>query len=356
MLFAVYVFLFLYKGFGEQLEVFGNVYARLFPLRISFTPWAIALVATLVLCSIQHLTRTCFNLGFRLLFVSYLPALVGLFLFIDLDGDDLESRKIFLQHGVIAGILLLLCLVRIGKYMLSNNESYNSNRSTVSIPSWTIGTLLFFCISFFLIGLFSPMKISARNEIAMLRAIQSNNYNLVLQIDSSNPKPTLKMTQLRNYALLLKGELGNQLFHYPQYYGEQGIDTSFIYRNKAAGARVPASSELQKCDIKLSEALLEKDLERFISNLDDYTSYYATERLPRHYQEAYAMYVYLHPDKPYAIANDELRNSFIHYLNIRNREAGNRERQRADVKKSPYYGTYWWYYDFIDVPQNNKEK
>ncbi|MGI6218772.1 MAG: DUF6057 family protein [Bacteroidaceae bacterium] len=351
LLFAIYVFLFLYKGFHEQLELFGYAYSSLFELRVSFAPWGVALVATLLLCSIQHLTRSCFNLGFRFLFISYIPALAGLYLFIDQDASSSGHNAIFLRHAVIAGILVLLCLVRIGKYMLSGNETYSSDRSTVSFSSWAIGMLFFFTASFFTIGLFSPLKISTRNEIAMLRAVQNNDYNQVLQIDSNNPKPTLKMTQLRNYALLLKGELGNKLFHYPQNYGKAGIDTSFIARNVSAKNLNSPVSDLQKCDIKLTEALLDKDLNQFISSLDDYTPFYSAEQLPRHYREAYALYVYLHPEKPYVITDKELNDSFIDYLTIRNREAGNKDKQLSDLKKSPYYGSYWWYYDFIDTPK-----
>ena len=297
-LFAVYVFLFLYQGFGEQLEIFGTFYATLLPLRTTFSPWSVALIATLMLCGIQLLTRNCFNLGFRFLFVSYIPALIGLYIFVSQEGSSLDSGTVMLRHGIIAAVLLLLIVVKVLKYILSSSETYNSDRTTASLSSWSIGMLFFFCLSFFVIGLYSPMKISARNEIAMLRAVRGNDFDQVLQIENNTPKPTLKMTQIRNYALLLKGDLGNKLFCYPQNYGEEGIDTSFV---------------------------------------------------------AYAIYVYLHPDKPYVIADEDLNKSFIKYLELRNSKADNREELALVLKRESYDRTYWWYYDFTEVPQTEEK-
>lgn len=355
LLFAIYLFLFLYKGFGGQLEIFGYAYSNFFKLRTPFAPWSIALAATLVLCGIQHLTRSCFNIGFRLLFISYLPSLAGLYLFVEQDVTSMGNDSIFLRHAVIAGIGIFLCLVRTGKYMLGGNETRNANLSTASLPLWTIGMLFFFSASFFTIGTCSSsMRISTRNEIAMLRAVQKNDYGQVLLIDNNNPKPTLKITQLRNYALLLQGELGNQLFLYPQNYGKSGIDTSFVAQNTPAGTSTAPASGLQECDIKLAEALLEKDLTLFISLLDDYTPFYPVEHLPRHYREAYALYVYLHPEKAYLIADKELNDEFNGYLALRNRYTPDKEKQIANLKKSPYYGSYWWYYDFSDTPIQQK--
>lgn len=354
-LFAVYVFLFLYQGFGEQLEIFGTFYATLLPLRTTFSPWSVALIATLMLCGIQLLTRNCFNLGFRFLFVSYIPALIGLYIFVSQEGSSLDSGTVMLRHGIIAAVLLLLILVKVLKYILSSSETYNSDRTTASLSSWSIGMLFFFCLGFFVIGLYSPMKISARNEIAMLRAVRGNDFDQVLQIENNTPKPTLKMTQIRNYALLLKGDLGNKLFCYPQNYGEEGIDTSFVGQNNLTLTPNTPPASLQQSELKIAEALLRKDLESFITLLNDNSSLYAAGQLPRHYGEAYAIYVYLHPDKPYVIADEDLNKSFIKYLELRNSKANNREDLALVLKRESYDRTYWWYYDFTEVPQTEEK-
>lgn len=348
LLFAIYTFLFLFQGFHEQLEVYSHAYSRLLHLSVSIPVWIISVLTTALLIGIQALARSGFNISTRYLFLSYIPSLIGLYLFIRQKDDSYDEHQMFLQHSILLGLAGLLLVVQIFRYVLTNNET--NKRESYSISTWSITHLILFSISFFFIGLFSPMKQSVRSEAAMIQALQDKNYDLVLQLEGNTAVPTLKMTRLRNQALLQKGILHTHLFHYPQLYAAQGLDVDLDNSNLSDSSHL--AIQLTDTEIRCIRSLLDKNLESFVAQQSRYFQQSTSAQPQDLYTEAYAMYVYKHPEKSAILCDSALQKRFIHYLQFRNRYIRSNF-SASEIEHNPYKNTYWWYYDFVTSEKSN---
>lgn len=344
LLFCIYSYLFLTQGFYDQLQVIGSEYSEMLSLRIPLSPWLIALVMVAILQGIQLFIRSIFRVETRFLLITYLPSLAGLLMLVWVDGNAFDEKLVFFHHLIIAGVFVFLLVVWIIKYLLVGDESSYGLRDPISnFLIWRTVNLALFAICVFVIGMLSPMKQSARNEAAMIQAVQANQLFKVLEMDRTNLNPSLRMTQLRNVALLQEGLLGERMFEYPQNYGIQGLKKD---HQKEKDGQVSLNYEF-----RLAHLLLGKHLDDFVSELSNYTQYFSSKKLPKHYLEAYALYVYLHPEKPYLIQDKELRERFVSYLNARNEYRTNGERKSA-LGTTEFRTTYWWYYDFVDSQEH----
>lgn len=338
LIFCLYSYFFLIQGFGDQLQVMGSEYSRLLSLRVPVAPWLIALLMVVVLQSIQVLIKSIFTLETRFLILSYLPSFCGLLLFVWMSGTTFNEETMFTNHLIVAGFFVLLLVVWIVKHLLMGDDSRVLRDPLPDFPAWRSFYLFLFALSVFVIGLLSPMKQSARNEAAMMQAVQDNQLSRVLEIDRSNLNPSLKMTQLRNKALLQSNMLGERMFEYPQNYGMLGMEEGLAPRGNAQVAK--------DYELRLARLLLRKDLNGFMDELANYAQYFSGKELSKHYLEAYAFYVYMHPEKPYLIQDTEQRAHFVAYLNERNKYRTEGERKSA-LGATEFRSTYWWYYEFV---------
>ncbi len=339
LLFCLYSYFFLIQGFGDQLQVVGSEYSRLLSLRVPIASWVIAGVMVAILQGIQVLLKSIFTLETRFLLLSYLPSFCGLLLCIWISGTTFDERTMYINHLIVAGFFLLLVVVWIIKHLFGGEPNRALRDSLPNQPAWQAGNLFLFSLCMFVVGVLSPMKQSTRNEAAMLQAVQKNQLTRVLEMDLDNRNPSLKMTQLRNQALLQGNMLGERMFEYPQNYGVKGIQTQQTHTDQP-------QQVAREYELRLATLLLNKNLKAFIEELANYAQYFSGEEFPRHYQEAYAFYVYLHPDKPYLIQDPELRTYFVNYLHKRNLYRTHEERKAA-LAHTEYRNTYWWYYEFV---------
>lgn len=290
----------------------------------------------LALQSVQLLVRLLFHIGTRFLLFTYLPSLAGLLLFVWIGEDGFSEESILIHQAIVVGIALVLFFIYGSKSLFITSHSNRELRDSIrDFSTWRTYNLALFCILLFLVGLLSPMKQSLRDEASMLRAVESNKLTEVLSIDSTNSRPSLQMTRLRNQALLKDGSLAERIFTYPQLYGAAGLSTTIDQTlNKHA-----------KADLLLIQKLMNKDLEGFMPLLANYAKNEGRGKaLPKHYLEAYALYTFLHPEQPNLIQDATLRKQFQRYLKERNRYHSIDERRIA-LQDSEFRGTYWFYYE-----------
>lgn len=346
LLFCLYSYFFLVQGFGDQLQVVGSEYSRLLALRVPIASWMVALWMVVILQGIQVLIKSVLHLETRFLIVSYVPSFCGLLLFVWISGSTFNERTMYTNHLIVAGFFVLLLIVWVLKHLLAGEDNRALRDPVPNFPAWRSFNLFLFALCVFVVGLLSPMKQSARNEAAMMQAVQENQFSRVLEIDRSNLHPSLKMTQLRNRALLQSNMLGERMFEYPQNYGISGLE-----RRGNAGDNSLVTKDYE---LRLAQLLLEKDLNAFMEELANYAQYFSGKELPKHYKEAYAFYVYMHPDKPYLIQDTNLRMQFVAYLNERNKYRTEEER-KAILGTTEFRSTYWWYYEFVLPEEKNAE-
>ncbi len=343
ILFCVFSFLFLTQGFDEQLEIVGSEYSHVLSLRIPVSLWVIALLMVALLQGIQVCIKSVFRLETRFLILSYLPSYAGLLFLVWMGGGAFDVQMMYLSHLFLGGFFVLLLVVWVIKYLLVGSDSRYTLRDPISnYPVWRMCNLFLFALCMFAVGMLSPMKQSVRNEAAMMQAVQANELSRVLEIDKSNQYPSKRMTQLRNRALLQAGMLGESLFEYPQNYGMMGLDQEFLRETDQVS---------KEYELRMARLLLDKKLEEFMKELSNYAQFFSRKEFPKHYLEAYAYYVYQHPEKPYLIQNADLRTRFVSYLKERDKYSDT-ETQRKALSGTDFRGTYWWYYEYV-TPENS---
>ena len=337
VLFSGYSYLFLLLGFPDLLGFLGNEYAKMVGLETTISPFIIAGLMVLALQSTQLLLRLLFHIETRLLLLTYFPSLAGLLLLVWIGEDGFNKENILIHQAIVGGTALILFFIYASKSLLTTSHRNRELRESIrNFSTWRTYNLALFCFLLFLVGLLSPLKQSLRDEASMLRAVESKKLTEVLSIDSTNPRPSLQMTRLRNEALLQDGSLAERIFTYPQLYGTKGL-------NEAMGE---TQNKQAKADLLLIRKLLDKDLEDFMPLLAKYAQNEGKGKpLPTQYLEAYALYTLLHPEQPNLIKDSNLRKRFQHYLRLRNQHHSIDERRMA-LQNTEFRGTYWFYYEY----------
>lgn len=337
VLFSGYSYLFLLLGFPDLLGFLGSEYAQMIGLETTISPWIIAGLMVLALQSIQFFLRLLFRIRTSLLLFTYLPSLAGLLLLVWIGEDGFSEESILVHQAIVGGMALALFCIYGSKSLLTTNQNNRELRESIhNFPTWRTYNLALFSLLLLLIGLLSPMKQSLRDEASMLRAVKSNQLTEVLSIDSTNPRPSLQMTRLRNQALLQNGNLGERFFTYPQLYGTKGLSKVMD----------ETQDKQAKADLPLIKKLLDKDIEGFMPLLAKYAQNEGRGKiLPTHYLEAYALYTLLHPEQPNLIEDATLRKRFQSYLKERNQYHTTEERHIA-LQNTEFKGTYWFYYEY----------
>jgi len=306
-------------------------------LEATISPWIIAGIMVFTLQSIQFFARLLFHIRTRFLLFTYLPSLACLLLLVWIGEDGFNEDSILIHQAIVGGIALLLFSIYGSKSLLTSSHNNRELRDTIrNFPVWRTYNLALLSLLLLLVGLLSPMKQSLRDEAAMLRAVKSNQLTEVLSIDSTNPRPSLQMTRLRNQALLENGSLGERMFTYPQLYGTKGLSKAMNQiQNKQA-----------KADLLLIKKLLDKDIEGFMPLLAKYAQNEGKGKaLPTHYLEAYALYTFLHPEQPNLIEDATLRKRFQNYLKKRN-QYDTTDKRHVALQDTEFRGTYWFYYEY----------
>lgn len=207
---------------------------------------------------------------------------------------------------------------------------------------------------------------------AVEKALAEKNPDKALSVGEKSLACSRELNCLRVYALSLKGELGEKLFTYPQYYGADGMllmpaDTlglSFSPREVYAALGVAPSSDKEPVlaylervvkskkgkepakDYYLCALLLNKKLSEFAEAIPHY--YKLDANLPTHYKEALVLYSRIIANPAYVFHDSvedaayedmlQLESSYKYYS------------VRKNYVKKEFGKTYWYYFKYTSLP------
>lgn len=97
-----------------------------------------------------------------------------------------------------------------------------------SYTKWTYTNLIGLLLLCMITASLSNSSIDFRYEMIIDRSIQEGNFDRALRVGKRAPYPTREMTVLRNFALVLSGKSGEQMFEYAQNFGTDGLFLDYI--------------------------------------------------------------------------------------------------------------------------------
>lgn len=94
-------------------------------------------------------------------------------------------------------------------------------------------------------------------------------------------------------------------------------------------------------DYYMASLLLEKKLNRFVSEVSAYSSFYQ-KALPKHYKEALLLNNYLHPDSTFSIKDQAIEQQFADFLVLKSQQHS--KVAEKNYMRRAFGNTYWWYF------------
>ncbi len=331
------------------------------PGRNHHTPLLYALLATLLLWGLQvGLTKWLHRLPARAYALTALPGAVGLVM---LTAYPYDSTDLILWIAALAvGYVLWRTVVRFGQKAISATRTC----------TWNV--LILFAL-FLFVGLGGNTDDTRHYELRAARLLLDGKDEEALQVGRKSLSTTPRLTAMRALALSRQGELPEQLFHYPQYYGCNGLllrpqdelwlqfpvgplyshlkcpplwggDARRYFDSRVRQAAMAGNRVAQ--DYRLCALLLEKDIDRFAKELP---AYYALDSLqaplPAAYNEALTLYCQIRT-RPVFLYSDEVTKTNYNDFETLRRKPGSFEEKSARVRKE-YGDTYWWYYFYGSI-------
>lgn len=235
--------------------------------------------------------------------------------------------------------------------------------------SWFWQILLFFLLVFYM-GAMGNSKDVYRYEVQTARLLRAGHYHEALEVGKTSLATTQYLTAMRAYAMgKIAKSLGDQLFHFPlpENSGSRSLlllpsdslsllfSSDSLYRLLGVppydGKQSPTDylavaakrhSDGAAGDYYLCALLLDKQLERFATELQQFYVISDTAALPAHYAEALILYNRIHPNPSVIYENANITANYLDFKE-KGRSISWRE-QRSNLLRREYGDTYWWYY------------
>ncbi|MCM1311899.1 MAG: DUF6057 family protein [Bacteroides sp.] len=326
-----------------------------------------ALVITVVLQILQWLVCLIFK-GFpdKWYAISYFPSFLFFSIITDVNRNVFDSFSWGSWKWFAPLALLLFVLFALFIKKRSGAEDSSSLISMSLWPNFLILLVMILCT-----GSIPSTTDVYHYELKTERLIMSGEYEEACKVGAKSLASSRRLTELRAYALAARGELGEKLFDFPQYYGANGLldvcDSLGHYRFdcrdicaslgfrcgksvKTFGRYIElavAADTLQRQplgDYYLCSLLLDKDLSTFEKEL---SRYYAPDQfLPKAYKEALLINYDMSSDSIPQYADTVLLAGLREYRQMKEELSDARERVNRTRRK--FGKTYWWYYDYSD--------
>lgn len=365
LLFMLFSFLYLYCIQGDLLAEAQFVFSN------GVTTYSIllgALVITALLQMLQWLVCLVFR-GFpdRWYAISYFPSFLFFSIITDVNRSVFDSFSLGSWKWLIPLALLLFVGSAIFIKKHASAEDYSSPVISMNLwPNYLILLVMILCT-----GSIPSTTDVYHYELKTERLIMSKEYEDACKVGVKSLASSRRLTELRAYALAEKGELGERLFEYPQYYGTKGLldicDSLGHYRFdsrdicvslgfrwgssvKTLGRYLELAVEADTLhrqplgDYYLCYLLLDKDLPAFERVIGDY--YTLDLSLPKAYKEALLMNYDFSSDSIPMYADTVLLAGLREYR-MMNEELTD-ARERINRTRRMFGKTYWWYYDYSD--------
>lgn len=361
LLFSVFSFVYLYMFQNDTVEALHHSLSQ---GKTHYEPLAGAIIITIVLLIFRWGINGLMGLKGPVRALSYFPSCLLLGVLTDVE------RNVF-HGGSIADkwiwLLPLLLLIYVGVTFTLRRVFrlwLNREGSVWGLANSNLAILTLLCLMTVCIG---NSDVNFHHELAIEKAIRNKDYAEARMVGVKSLEATRTLTALRAYALSLEGTMGEHLFEYPQYYGAEGLlfaprsqetlqlnaDSLYAYLGAAPSATEKPVDYLSRIcrnetgkytalDYYLSALLLDKQLDRFVSEVKTYC--FEQDTLPRYYREAMLLYRHTRPDYAEEGQDTLMMQRLDDYLSRQKEFASSQEAK--NFMRREYGDTYWWYYHY----------
>lgn len=368
LVFVAFCFLFLWRMQGSIISAGQYAFAH---GQTSYNPIIGACITTFLLVLLQIGVQKMLHFTRQLYALSYLPSCVVLGFYTSF-GPSIYSGLNFSWTWILMLVLLIVfCLLSKPIKRLAIFDFEEDDRN---VEFWRQygGNAIILAVLFGITACISNTNDEFHYDVNMQNYIVDGDMDAVLAEGSESEVANHDITAMRAFALSKKGELGERLFEYPQYYGSEGLlismaDTTHLlfsplvqYRHLGALPRREHRTAIQylealnrhpqqaKAPVKhylMCAYLLDKDIESFVSEFVKHYDVSKNHKIPKHYAEALLLYKYMQVDSVLVVYNDnEMESNYSDYRMLEKKYKNKTElknRCREDFGK-----TYWWYYQY----------
>lgn len=229
--------------------------------------------------------------------------------------------------------------------------------------------LLLLSMLFCFTGFLSAEDENFKHEAILYQYLKRGDYDAAKRVAANSLTVSQQLTAGRAHLLALRGELGDSLFVYPQYYGIDGLlptsqqtsplTAEMVYAHLKVSPQngekilpfleraltVDTASSAVK-DYYLSALLLDRRLEEFVDTLSAFYNVDDKASLPTHYKEALWIYGKISGDSTMQLKDTAMARKYSELLAL--------ELEHKDILVRSNYvrrffgQTYWWYYLYAD--------
>lgn len=341
IVFAVFTLTFIAVYQAPLLEAY---YDKVANGKLMYNEYVVAAIATTLLVLLALWLNRITKFQREWTAMAYFPSCLLLAFITDIDASIYTGGKPQYNWLIIMSIGLFVYvfsafLLRHVLFAQIKNLQMEGNRIV-----WR--NLLLFTIFFCLVGSLSNGNENLRNEAAAYRHYKRGDLDAALGVAKKSIIASQELTSARAFYLAKKNMLGDKLFHYPQYYGVDGLlphlnqtsplspDTVYaalgVKRNENESAleylrRAVQADSLHSpmlADYYLCALLLDKRVDEFILELPKFYELNNNNDIPHHYKEAMIYYAVTSGNCELPFNSDTLRAQLLALglLNLENTE------------------------------------
>ncbi len=340
-----------------------------------------AIIISLILQVVQWIVALLSRLPARWHALSYFPSALMLAI---LSCVDRETIEVF-SFGVWVWLAPLALVAYVVAVLLIRAFSWETESDLYNIKSQIYPNFILLFLFILGVGAVPQSSDVYHYELKTERLLLDGQYEEATKVGERSLCSSVRLTQLRMYALSEQDLLAERMFDYPQYYGSKGLldvtDTLSVYRfspqcicRHLGAYSDPSVHSTERyyqlvlgdsiwnehtVDYYLCSLLLDKKLNQFKQELPRYYNLADSiegvyDGLPRAYREAllligqrkYALdgKVVVGADTLTTFTDYDMIDRFRDYNELKSSlkdktELINRTRRQ-------FGNTYWWYYDF----------
>ena len=216
LLFSIFSFVYLFVFQRDTLEALHYSLAH---GKTHFSPLGSALVMMLTLILLTWGVNKLVGIKGKLRSLAYLPAFFVLMAMSDIGKDVYthggNSLWLWLLPTLICGFIGIAFWCKKASRIKLNTEV-----TTTTLLNTNVFLMLLGCMATLSVGNTDAVF---HHELEVERNIRHKNYTEAMKVGSRSLEASRTLTALRAVAMSNAGQLGNQLFSYPQYYGADGL-------------------------------------------------------------------------------------------------------------------------------------
>lgn len=347
-----------------------------------------AIIISLILQAVQWVVALLSRLPARWHAISYFPSSLMLAI---LSAVDRETLDVF-SFGVWVWLAPLALVAYVVAVLLIRAFSWETESEMYNVKSQIYPNFIILFLFVLGVGAVPQTSDVYHYELKTERLLLEGKYEEATKVGERSLSTSVRLTQLRMYALSEQDLLAERLFDYPQYYGSKGLldvtDTLSVYRFspqricRYLGAYSDPSVHSTEryyqlvlgdsiwnehtvdyylCSLLLDRklSLFKQELPRYYNLSDSIENVY--DGLPRAYREAlllvgqrkYALdgKVVVGADTLTTFSDYDMIDRFRDYNELKSSLKDDTE--RINQTRRQFGNTYWWYYDFGQMVKGN---